>query len=122
MAPDETGACYLYEFLAAHRRWKLHVTLNDEKTFFILRLFPGRNALVFDPRYLHAAAQIATRKRSVKSGALFVGRRRKVCAQKWLFPHWKFLHHSEKRCIPPFPSSFRFCIAAKQSCKKPPQA
>ena len=24
-APDETGACYLYEFLAAHRRWKLHV-------------------------------------------------------------------------------------------------
>ena len=36
-APDETGACYLYEFLAAHRRWKLHVTLNDEKTFFILR-------------------------------------------------------------------------------------
>lgn len=76
MQPDETGACYLYEFLAAHRRWKLHVTLNDEKTFFILRLFPGRNALVFDPRYLHAAAQICNAENdSVKSGALFVGRR-----------------------------------------------
>lgn len=82
-APDETGACYLYEFLAAHRRWKLHVTLNDEKTFFILRLFPGRNALVFDPRYLHAAAQICNAENdSVKSGALFVGRRPEgLCAK-----------------------------------------
>lgn len=81
--PDETGACYLYEFLAAHRRWKLHVTLNDEKTFFILRLFPGRNALVFDPRYLHAAAQICNAENdSVKSGALFVGRRPEgLCAK-----------------------------------------
>lgn len=81
-APDETGACYLYEFLAAHRRWKLHVTLNDEKTFFILRLFPGRNALVFDPRYLHAAAQICNAENdSVKSGALFVGRPEGLCAK-----------------------------------------
>lgn len=82
-ASDETGACYLYEFLAAHRRWKLHVTLNDEKTFFILRLFPGRNALVFDPRYLHAAAQICNAENdSVKSGALFVGRRPEgLCAK-----------------------------------------
>ena len=82
-APDETGACYLYEFLAAHRRWKLHVTLNDEKTFFILRLFPSRNALVFDPRYLHAAAQICNAENdSVKSGALFVGRRPEgLCAK-----------------------------------------
>lgn len=82
-APDETGACYLYEFLAAHRRWKLHVTLNDKKTFFILRLFPGRNALVFDPRYLHAAAQICNAENdSVKSGALFVGRRPEgLCAK-----------------------------------------
>ena len=29
-APDETRRVLLYEFLAAHRRWKLHVTLNDE--------------------------------------------------------------------------------------------
>ena len=32
-APDETGACYLYEFLAAHRRWKLHVTLMMRRPF-----------------------------------------------------------------------------------------
>lgn len=82
-APDENGECYLYEFLAVHRRWKLHVTLNDEKTFFILRLFPGRNALVFDPRYTHTAAQICNAENdTVKSGALHIGRRPEgLCAK-----------------------------------------
>ena len=75
-----------YEFLAAHR-WKLHVTLNDEKTFFILRLFPAATPLFFDPRYLHAAAQICNAENdSVKSGALFVGRRPEgLCAKNGPF-------------------------------------
>lgn len=53
------------------------------RPFSSWRLFPSRNALVFDPRYLHAAAQICNAENdSVKSGALFVGRRPEgLCAK-----------------------------------------
>lgn len=81
--PDDNGECYICELLALRRRWKLHITLNDEKTFFILKMFPGRNALVFDRRAMHAASQICNKESDdVKAGALVVGTRPEgVCAK-----------------------------------------
>lgn len=74
--PDGNGECYICELLALHRRWKLHITLNDEKTFFILKMFPGRNALVFNRHAVHAASQICNKESDdIKAGALLVGTR-----------------------------------------------